>query len=100
MTVSQLGSSKNASEFTSKLSQIESVFEKNFNLMSTSFQKQQDSIIKAIKQSDKKKLKDIKKELKAIDSKIRKIESAGTKDNISALQQVIDKLNQQSDALA
>ena len=94
MMVTKLGSSKNASEFTSKLSQIESVFQKNYNLMSTSLQKQQDSIIKAIKQSDKKKLKDIKKELKAIESKIRKIESAGTKDKLSALQQILDKLNQ------
>ena len=68
--------------------------------MSNSFQKQQDALIKAIKQSDKKIFKDIKKELKAIETKIRQIESAGTKDKVTALQQIIDKLNQQSDALA
>jgi gamma-glutamyl phosphate reductase len=44
--------------------------------------------------------KDIKKELKAIETKIKQIESAGTKDKVTALQQIIDKLNQQSDALA
>jgi hypothetical protein len=49
MMITKLTTSKNASEFTSKLSQIESVFDKKFNLMSNSFQKQQDVIIKAIK---------------------------------------------------
>jgi hypothetical protein len=47
--VTKLTTAKNASEFTSKLSQIESIIEKKYNLMSTSFQKQQDAIIKAIK---------------------------------------------------
>jgi hypothetical protein len=49
MMVTKLTTSKNGSEFTSKLSQIESVFDKKFNLMNNSFQKQQDALIKAIK---------------------------------------------------
>jgi hypothetical protein len=62
----RISNNNNVSELPSKLSETASMIEKKFSQINKSLEKQQDLIIKAIKNNDKNTFEEVKKEQNAM----------------------------------